>query len=371
MNTTYDIAIIGGGIHGSACAHAAAEAGYSVVVLEQYDKPGLATSSKSSKLIHGGLRYLETGQFKLVHECLQQRKYLLENNPDLVKLVPFYIPVYKNTSRSPWIIRLGLMIYSLFSKKPFKTIPKDHWPALDGLKTENLRAVFQYYDAQTDDQLLTQETMYAALELGARLITDATFKSASCENNICKVEYDHSGETKHIAANILLNATGPWVNHVLEAIKPQQTQLDIDLVLGTHIIVPGNLTQGMYYLEAPQDKRAVFIMPWKNNIMIGTTEVIFKDSPEKVAPPDADIEYLLEVYNHYFKKPLNKNDVIDAFAGLRVLPADTGSAFKRTRDTIIHHNNIKQPKVFTLYGGKLTAHRATAKQVINTIRPFI
>ena len=165
----YDIAIIGGGIHGAACAQAAVEKGYTVLVLEQYEKPGLGTSSKSSKLIHGGLRYLESGQFKLVRECLQERKHLLKSAGSLVRLVPFYIPVYANSSRPPWLIRLGLMIYTLFSGMTFKSIPTNQWQHLDGLKTEGLKKVFQYYDAQTDDQQLTEHVMSQAIKLGAKL----------------------------------------------------------------------------------------------------------------------------------------------------------------------------------------------------------
>jgi glycerol-3-phosphate dehydrogenase len=371
MDHDYDIAIIGGGIHGAACALEATLSGYKVVLLEQYEKPGLATSSKSSKLIHGGLRYLETAQFKLVRECLQERTYLLKKYPHLVKLVPFHLPVYKNTSRRPWLIRLGLIIYSLFSKKSFKSIAKENWNNLDNLKIDNLQAVFQYYDAQTDDKLLTQAIMTEAEKSGLILMTNTTFKSAIFDDKKCQLTYAQNNEQQKLTSKIIINATGPWVNHVLKEIQPAASQLKIDLVLGTHIIIPGQLNQGMYYLEAPQDKRAVFVMPWGKNTMIGTTEVIFNDSPEKVQPPESDIEYLLTVYNHYFKNTLSKKDVIESFAGLRVLPADDKSAFSRSRDTIVHHNDEENPKIFTLYGGKLTAHRATAKQLMRTVVPYL
>jgi len=371
MTNDYDIAIIGGGIHGAACALEAASSGYKVVVLEQYENPGLATSSKSSKLIHGGLRYLETAQFKLVRECLHERKYLLEKYPDLVKLVPFHIPVYKNTSRRPWLIRLGLIFYTLFSKKSFKSISEKEWSKLDSLKTKNLQTVFQYYDAQTDDQLLTQAIMKEAQQLGIELMTNTTFKSAIYDNEKCVLKYSSDNKEQQLTSKIIINSAGPWVNHVLKEIKPTASQLKIDLVLGTHIIVPGKLKHGMYYLEAPQDKRAIFVMPWNENTMIGTTEVIFNDSPEKTTPPESDIEYLLNVYNNYFENSLSKKDVIDAFSGLRVLPANDENAFSRPRDTVVHHNSENNPKIFTLYGGKLTAHRATAQQVMRTVIPYL
>lgn len=132
----------------------------------------------------------------------------------------------------------------------------------------------------------------------------------------------------------------------------------------------------MYYLEAPQDKRAVFIMPWtsqtgEDQILIGTTESVFNDSPEKVAPTEKEIDYLIEVYNHYFTSQINRGKVIDAFAGLRVLPADDDSAFNRSRDTIIHYDKINKPKVFSIYGGKLTSHRVTAQQIGKIIADYL
>ncbi len=372
----YDIAIIGGGINGAACADHLSRSGYKVVVLEQYHQAGLVTSSRSSKLIHGGLRYLESAQFKLVHESMQQRKYLLKHYPDLVKLLPFHIPVYDHSHRSSLMIRLGLSIYSLFSFKLFKTIKKSNWSQLDNLKTRDLRTVFQYYDAQTNDTLLTQRVMQHAKDNGTHLITDACFISAQCNDDLCLIKYRQQNKLHEITSRIIINASGPWVNHVLHNIVPAQSQVDIELIAGTHIIVPGKLDQGMYYLEAPQDKRAVFIMPWtgqtgEDQILIGTTESLFTNSPEKVSPTEKEIEYLLQVYNHYFSSQVGREKVIDSFAGLRVLPANNDSAFNRSRDTIIHYNHTKKPKVFSIYGGKLTVHRVTAQQIGRIITPYL
>jgi glycerol-3-phosphate dehydrogenase len=366
----HDLIIIGGGIHGAAVAQVASAAGLKVRVLEQFSEAGLATSSKSSKLIHGGLRYLETGQIKLVRECLEERRHLLVTYPDLVHLVPFHIPVYNNTSRRPWKIRLGLALYTLFSQKLFRSIKPQHWDDLDGLKTENLQTVFQYYDAQTDDKLLTRRVLQDAVDLGAEFITDAIFTSARCSDEHCDVRYQHRGSEHKITGKIIINCAGPWVNQVLQKILPPPAQLDIDLVLGTHIIVSGKPEQGMYYLEAPQDQRAVFVMPWKHQTLIGTTESL-AITPHNPAPPESDIEYLLKVHNHYFKRVLQRQDVLEAFAGLRVLPADNGKAFARPRDTIIQHDPSAHPRVFSLYGGKLTAHRATARQVLRVIKPYL
>ncbi|HEY9051642.1 MAG TPA: glycerol-3-phosphate dehydrogenase/oxidase [Gammaproteobacteria bacterium] len=367
----YDVTIIGGGIHGAACAQLCADAGYKVLVLEQYEKPGLGTSSKSSKLIHGGLRYLETGQFKLVRECLQEREYLLKTYPKLVQLVPFHIPVYQHTGRSAWMIRLGLIIYSLFSGKSFTTIKKSRWQELDNLKTDQLKTVFQYYDAQTNDQLLTQAVMADAQELGATVLTGTRFKRAECDDMECRIDYQHKNQLLQAQSKLIINTSGPWANHVLRNIQPRSTMPDIELVLGTHIVVSRPLLKGMYYLESPTDHRAVFVMPWQNNTLIGTTETPFEDTPDKVAPPQSDIDYLMNVYNQYFTDAITQADIIDSFAGLRVLPAASGSHFSRPRETIIHHDNTQSPRVFSLYGGKLTAHRATARQLLRSIKPLL
>lgn len=369
MSADYDILVIGGGIQGAGCAQAAAAAGYSVAVLEKYDRPGLGTSCKSSKLIHGGLRYLETAQIKLVHECLSERSLLLRNAPHLVTLEPFYIPVYKSSIRKPWMIWLGLALYTLLSGKRFSKIPKKRWGELDGLKTNNLLAVYQYYDGQTDDQRLTESVMRSAQQLGAKFISSAELVSAQCSAGLCEAVYRQGGEQKHISAKIIINAAGPWVNLVLQRITPKPPPADMDLVLGTHIIVPGVLEQGMYYMEAPQDQRAVFVISRSEGIMIGTTETTFHGSPDQVEPPEPDIKYLIEVYNHYFQNPICRSDVKRAFAGLRVLPTG-GDAFSRSREIMIHTDDIN-PQVFTVYGGKLTAYRATGERLIKLVKHLL
>lgn len=366
----YDVVVIGAGIHGAGAAQAAAAAGYSVLVLEQYDEPAKASSSRSSKLIHGGLRYLESGQFHLVNECLHERAVLLNIAPHLVKLVPFHIPVYRDTVRRPWKIVLGLSIYSLFSRKRFHKIPKRSWNKLDGLHTENLDAVYSYYDAQTDDARLTRSVLQSARDLGAEVITGAKFVRAQLSPGDVNVTYEKNGTSDSVTACVLINAAGPWVNHVLDAVyqrsgAPVKTH-DIELVQGSHVVVPGKITHP-YYLEAPQDGRAVFVVPWKNNIMIGTTETHYQGEPSNVSPQASEIDYLLEIYNHYFRHELKTEDVIDAFAGLRVLPGGSGDAFNKSRDTLLLEDDPDQPGVVSIYGGKLTSYRAVAEKLVTII----
>ena len=370
MSVHYDVAVIGAGIHGAGVAQAAAAAGYSVVVLEQYDQAARATSSRSSKLIHGGLRYLESGQFHLVHECLHERAVLLRIAPHMVRLAPFHIPVYRETRRRPWKITLGLGLYSLFSRKPFHRIPRRQWDRLDGLRTDRLDAVFSYYDAQTDDARLTRSVLESARTLGADVMTSTRFMQAQLADDAVSVSYAAEAGSKTITARVLINAAGPWVNHVLSSVKTQSSASaqthEIELVQGSHIVVGRQITKP-YYLEAPRDGRAVFVLPWKGKTMIGTTETQFHGEPGDVAPQAAEIDYLLEIFNHYFSASLGVADIIDSFAGLRVLPAGGGAAFGKSRDTFLLPDDVDRPRLVSIYGGKLTSYRASAEKLMDMI----
>lgn len=363
----YDIVVIGAGIQGAAVAQAASAAGYKVLVLEQYDHPAEGTSSRSSKLIHGGLRYLETGQLGLVRECLIERKNLLKNAPHLVELKPFHIPIYKQTTRSQWVIMAGLMLYSLFSFKGFRRIPKSKWDQLDGLRTEDLKAVFSYYDGQTNDALLTQAVLLSARSLGADIQYSAEFEACMVSDENCAITYLQNGEQISVNAKCLVNAAGPWVGQTAAKISPVPPQPAVDLVQGAHIEIPGKVARGMYYLEAPQDQRAVFVMPWEDHLLIGTTEKQYQGDPAKVKPLDEEKDYLLAVYNHYFKRSIGRDEIIQSFAGLRVLPRSESKSFSRPRDTVFICDDEKKPRVISLYGGKLTAHRAMANDVLKKI----
>lgn len=372
----YDVVVIGGGIQGTGVAQAAAASGHSVLLLEQ---TGLAsgTSSRSSKLIHGGLRYLESAQFRLVHECLEERAILLKNAPDLVKLIPFYIPVYKATTRRPWQVRIGLTLYAfmgdLRKSTYFRSVPRAEWDQLDGLETDNLQAVYQYNDAQTDDAALTHAVMQSALELGAEIRMPASFSSAELGDRKNTVVYRHDDIDHTCTARVIVNASGPWANEVLGRITPLQTQVPVEFVQGAHIILEEKPGKGIYYMEAPRDRRAVFVIPWKEGTMVGTTETVYKGNPAGVKPLPEEIDYLLETAGHYFPriKNLTCNDIVGSFAGLRVLPTGEGSAFSRPRETVFHTDRTSKPRVITLYGGKLTAYRITAEKVMKKIAPAL
>ncbi len=370
---SYDVAIIGGGIHGVGVAQAAAVRGYKTVLLEQYDHLAEGTSSRSSKLIHGGLRYLEQFEFSLVRECLIERSYLLKNAPDLVKLTPVYIPIYKHSKRSPLMIRAGLSLYALLGNlskdAQFKKIPKQDWDSLHGLKQENLLAVYQYYEAQTDDSLLTQSVMNSAQEFGAELILNAKVNKIILDNESNQIAYiDDQGIKNEVITKVVVNAAGPWASDIVDCVHPEQKNIQVDLVQGTHIILPLQLGEVIFYIESPQDQRPIFVMPWYGETMIGTTESIFDDDPAKTFPLDQEVEYLLETFYSHFPKYRDQNfEVNKKFSGLRVLPRSQKNANQRSRETIYHRDRKHKPRILSIFGGKLTSYRATAEHVMSYI----
>lgn len=369
--TQFDVTIIGGGIAGAGVAQCAAAAGYSVLLLEKGDYAS-QTSCSSSKLIHGGLRYLETMQLNLVYNALHERASLLKLAPELVHPIPFYIPVYSDTSRSVWTLRLGLSLYALLSGfnklSRYKEIPKKDWSLLKDIKTEGLIAVFQYWDAQTNDQLLTSSVIKSALNLGASAHSHAEFIKAEKLSSGYKVSFNINKGISEVNTLMIINATGPWVNETLDKIYPQVKGCNIDWVQGTHIILDKTAPKKIFYLESKTDQRVIFVMPWYGKTLIGTTEVVLEELPEYISPHAEEIDYLLSVYQSYYKGELPK--IIRSFAGVRVLPKQKNAAFSRPRESIIWQSP-QNPHIISLYGGKLTTFRSTAKKVVKQIKHTI
>jgi len=371
---TYDIVIVGGGIHGAGVLQAAAAAGHSALLIEKSDLAS-GTSSRSSKLIHGGLRYLESGQFGLVRESLHERTVHLRIAPELVELKPFYIPIYADTRRSAYQVKIGLALYALLGgfhpSTRFGSVPRREWARLDGLDTRQLRSVIRYYDAQTDDAQLTRAVVDSARSLGGELAMPAKFESARLDAAGVELAYTSGGERLRCRTRVLVNAAGPWAMEVAQRIEPAIAVPPVELVQGTHIVVPVGVSRGIYYVESPRDGRAVFVMPWHRATLIGTTETPYRGSPDAVRPLPAEEDYLLEVGRRYFTsmRALGRTDIRERFAGLRVLPAGGGrSATGRSREVILTTDRDPHPRVLGIYGGKLTGWRATAAQVLERIR---
>jgi glycerol-3-phosphate dehydrogenase len=364
----FDVVVVGGGIHGAGVLQAAAAAGHRALLLEERE-PAAGTSSRSSKLVHGGLRYLETFQLGLVRESLAERAILLRVAPNLVRLVPFHVPVYKDTSRRPWKIRAGLSLYALLGNLArdarFESLPKSEWGALDGLRTDGLEAVFRYQDGQTDDAALVRAVIASAESLGARAIAPARFAGATREGNRYEVRWVEGSTVKSCRALALVNAGGPWIEGVRRKIAPEPPGFEVDLVGGAHVEIEGTFERGIYYTEAPSDRRAVFVMPWKGRTLVGTTETPFQGDPAEVKPLPEEIEYLRATFARYF--PGRESQVVAAWAGLRVLPRSAGSPFVRRRDTTLVCDDERAPRTVAIYGGKLTGYRATAEKVMRLL----
>jgi len=372
----YDVVIIGGGIHGAGVLQAAAAAGHKALLIERQALAS-GTSSRSSKLIHGGLRYLESGQFALVRESLRERAIHLRIAAELVELKPFFIPVYRDTRRRPWQLKIGLWIYALLggfdAATRFGSVPKAQWPALDGLKSSDLDAVIRYHDAQTNDALLTRAVVKSALGLGAEIAMPAKFMRAELSEDGVNVKYTASSSSVEVKTRVLVNAAGPWASQVARAVDPAIPVPEVDLVQGTHIVIPHPVTAGIYYVESPSDGRAVFVMPWAGATLIGTTETPYHGDPDQVHPLPEEEEYLLAVVRHYFPalSALTRSDITERFAGLRVLPAATQAAFDRSRETIFTTDRDARPRVLSIYGGKLTGWRAASAHVMQRISPSL
>lgn len=371
LTEKFDVVVIGGGIQGAGCAQALAARQHRVLLLEK-STFGSETSSKSSKLIHGGLRYLETGQLRLVRKSLRERATLLELAPELVKAKPFLIPVYKNQRLGSLMLTAGLSLYSLLGGLDkyarFHRIPAAHWNELDGLETHNLRAVFQYWDAQTDDRLLTNAVVQSAVDHQCLALEKAEFVAANrLPDGGFDIEFRHEGETLRINSTAIVNAAGPWASQVQAGIEAAPAAPQTDLVKGSHIELDQSISDRIFYVEAPSDQRPVFIMPRHGATLVGTTEEFHEDY--RVAPEasNAEQQYLLETLLHYF--PGYHGKITASWAGLRVLPHTNAAPglkrrfSKRQRDTMVVRDSKTNPRIISLFGGKLTAYRVTAEKV--------
>ncbi len=367
-----DVLVVGGGIHGAGVLQAVAAAGHSALLLEAR-APAWGTSSRSSKLIHGGLRYLESGQFQLVRESLAERATLLAIAPHLVRLVEFLIPIYRETTRRAWEIRAGLSLYAvlggLVKDARFSRVPRGEWDGLDGLTTDGLVAVFRYHDGQTDDARLVRAVLRSAEELGARVECPAELASAERTTEGWRARYQARDGEREIDCGVLVNAAGPWATAVQACVRGAPSAPAVDLVGGAHIELDGVLERGVYYVEAPRDRRAVFAIPWKGHTLVGTTETPFKGDPATVEPLQTEIDYLLDVFRHYF--PQRAASVRKAWAGLRVLPKGPGKAFSRPREVVLAFDDEQNPTYVGVYGGKLTGYRATAHKIFAHIEPSL
>lgn len=370
----YDILIIGGGINGAGIARDAAGRGLRVLLCEQ-DDLGSATSSASSKLIHGGLRYLEHYEFKLVREALSERETLMRIARHLVKPMRFVLP-HIAAMRPAWMIRIGLFLYDHLSRS--NSLPRSR--AMDlggawgrGLKPEFTRG-FVYSDCWVDDARLVLANALAARDDGADVRVRCKVQSATYRDGrwIVTTQDTNTAEILNYGARVLVNAAGPWVSHVLDTIDAAQSQNRVRLVKGSHIVVP-RLHKGDHaFILQHDDRRVVFVIPFEGRYsVIGTTDVPISSPYDPVSISDDEVDYLCNAVSRYTSQPVTPADVVWNYAGVRPLFDDgQQDPSKITRDYVLEL--VTTPAggpVLSVYGGKVTTYRHLAESAVEQLHP--
>jgi len=373
MNNLYDVFIIGGGINGCGVARDAAGRGYSVYLAEKSDIAS-GTSSASSKLIHGGLRYLENLEFSLVRASLRERDILIKIAPHIIKEMRFVLP-HHNNLRPVWLLKLGLLLYdNLYSSKYIKRSSYIRLPFHESKSTlrEAFKKGFEYSDCITDDARLTVLNAADAKRLGGNINTRTMVENIEQKKGVWNIEVMNSisNETKYVQAKVVVNATGPWVDNFLKN-HSKQTKVDnVRLVKGSHIVVKKLFNHSYAYIFQNSDGRIFFAVPWENEFtFIGTTDVDFKDNLDSFSVSDDEINYLCKSANQYFRSGISSNDVIKHWSGVRPLYHDGSiKAQKASRDyTIRIDSQDNNSALINIFGGKMTTFRQLSEEVVNKV----
>ncbi|UAJ65643.1 glycerol-3-phosphate dehydrogenase [Candidatus Schneideria nysicola] len=376
-----DLIVIGGGINGVGIAADAAGRGLSVVLLEAQDLAS-ATSSASSKLIHGGLRYLENYEFRLVREALAEREILLKMAPHIISPMRFCLP-HRPHLRPAWLIRMGLFIYDHLVKRTSLPASNQCFFNQDSsILKPDITKGFQYSDCWVDDARLVIINAQEIVKKGGEVKTRMQVIHAKRHESywIIKAKNILNGEIYTLHSKGLVNAAGPWVkelidNNIEENLEETQNSLkyNVRLIKGSHIVVPRTHTLPLAFILQNEDKRIIFVIPWMNQFsIIGTTDIEYLDDPRKVTIDDNEIEYLLNIYNSYFKKPLNRKNIIWHYSGVRSLYDDQSkTAQKITRDYILSVSD-KQGRLplLSVLGGKITTYRKLAEHAMNKLMKY-
>lgn len=367
----YDIAVIGGGINGVGIAADAAGRGLSVVLCERDDLAS-HTSSASSKLIHGGLRYLEHYEFRLVRESLAEREVLLAKAPHIIRPLRFILP-HRPHLRPAWMIRLGLFLYDHLGKRKRLSASRSLRFGDDSPLKPNIRRGFEYSDCQVDDARLVLLNAMAAREKGAHIHTRTRCLGARRSDGIWHIELQKAdGSRFSLRAKALVNATGPWVAQFLEKNLQQTSPYGLRLVQGSHIIVPRLHDGEQAYILQNEDQRIVFALPYLDRYtLIGTTDRDYEGDPAKVAITEEETRYLLNVCNAHFRRQLVQSDILHSFAGVRALRDDEAQhPAVVTRDYSLSLKTEQGAPLLSIFGGKLTTYRRLAEAALAELKPY-
>lgn len=374
----FDLAIIGGGINGAAIARDAALRGMSVILLEK-DDFAAGTTSWATRLIHGGLRYLEHFEFELVHESLVERGRLLENAPHLVDPLPLVLPVFRGGRHAPSKLRAGMYLYDFFSRGD--AMPKHKWfsrketgARWPELTMEGLLGSFRYFDAQaTFPERLVIEQIASAVSFGATALNYARVTSIDTAGSVVTgvTFVDELGGTSHsVSARTVVNVAGPWVDQVLASLDPEPKR-EIGGTKGSHIFLQptGDEPPDALYAEAESDGRPFFIIPWNGLTMIGTTDLPYDGDLDDVVATKDEIDYLLRETKRLIPAlDASRERVQFTYSGVRPLPyVDSSSPGGITRRHFLVDHNPSRQGLFSVIGGKLTTHRSLAEEVVDVV----
>jgi glycerol-3-phosphate dehydrogenase len=375
MPEILDMLVIGGGINGVGIARDAAGRGLAVQLVEKGDLAN-ATSSASSKLIHGGLRYLEHGAFRLVREALAEREILLASAPHIIRTLRFVLP-YERGLRPRALLRLGLFLYDHLGGR--RTLP--------GSETISLRAhpygrplqarldtAFVYSDCRVEDARLVVLNARDAAAHGARISTHTELRSARRAGNRWHALVEQDGVTREIAARILVNAAGPWTAEVLRRAGIAKPKSDLRLIKGSHIVVPRLYDGAQAYVLQNDDRRVVFVLPYEEKFsLIGTTDIPFAGDGERVAIDPSEVDYLCHAVSRWLARPVVPRDVVWSYAGIRPLYDDRRKdASAVTRDYVLELDAADgMAPLLSVFGGKITTYRRLAEHVMEKLAPFL
>jgi glycerol-3-phosphate dehydrogenase len=372
-----DLVVIGGGITGAGIVRDAARRGLRVVLFEQNDI-AYGTSSRSSKLIHGGLRYLESYEFSLVFESVSERRVVMDLAPHLVNPLAFLFPVYQGARKSLRMINAGMWLYdglALFrSPKRHRTLdPSEVAEQEPMLRQEGLQGAPVYYDCSTDDARLTLETIIDAIQNGAVVVNwarvDAFIKDDHGRVSGVIVKNQRDGVLREVKAHTVINATGPWTDEVLAMSGPRMGKM-LRPTKGIHIVVERERlpVEHAVVLFHPTDARVLFALPWGERTYVGTTDTDYEGAPGEEAATLEDVDYLIGAANYYFPNDqINRDDVISTWAGLRPLIAPEPEVGEMSESQVSreHQIVIGEDGLITIAGGKLTTYRKMAKECVD------
>lgn len=371
QDPSVDVFVIGGGVNGCGVARDAAGRGYSVRLAEMGDLASGA-SSRSTKLIHGGLRYLEYFEFRLVREALREREILWANAPHLVRPLRFVLP-YQRGLRPFWVLRLGLFLYDHIGGRkrlpPTRSLDLRRDGAGAPLKPEFVKG-FEYSDCWVDDARLVVLNARDAANRGATIETRKKVVGAQARNGkwIVSLRDLVTSEENEVVARVLVNAAGPWVERVFSSIAPHDND-HVRLVKGSHIVVPKIFDHQRCYIFQNPDGRIIFAIPYEGDFtLIGTTDEDFSGDPAEVAITPQEIDYLCAAASDYFIKPVSSADVVRAYSGVRPLYGDPAVAAQdATRDYVIKREAVKGAPLINIFGGKITTYRRLAEKILEII----